>query len=104
MTPHQIAINHTELIDQVIDDFNFERVHIAMTALDWQWQTTESNGMAIPSIARLKAMARVLLNGSVKSGTTGSGGLEARYVASEGNAPEYFILKFVVAEACTWDD
>jgi hypothetical protein len=92
------------LIDQIIDEFNFERVLIAMTALDWHWQTTEGNGMAIPNIAKLKATARYLLTNAIKSDCTGTGGFEARYFKAEGNSPEYFTLKFVVSEACTWDD
>jgi hypothetical protein len=92
------------LIDEIIDDFNFEKVLVAMTALDWHWQTTEGNGMAIPNIAKLKATARYLLTNSIKQNCTGSGGFEARYFKAEGNSPEYFTLKFVVSEACTWDD
>lgn len=94
----------SELIDEIIDDFNFERVLIAMTALDWQWQTTKDDGMELPSISRLKATARYLLKESIKLGTTGSGGFEAKYFASEGNAPEYFVLKFVLTESRTWYD
>jgi len=92
------------MIDEVIDSFNFERVHIAMKALDWQWQTTEGNGLAVPSIPRLKAMARHLLMNAIKHKSTGSGGLEARYYPKVDDEPEYFRLQFVLCSAGTYDD
>ena len=92
------------MIDEVIDSFNFERVHIAMKALDWQWQTTEGNGLAVPSIPRLKAMARHLLMNAIKHKSTGSGGLEARYYPKVDDEPEYFRLAFVLCSTSSYDD
>jgi len=88
-----------KLIDNVIETFNFERVHIAMTALDWQWQTTEGNGHAIPSIIRLKAMARHLLREAINNKVVGSGGFEARYYPKVDDEDEYFQLRFTLAES-----
>jgi len=88
-----------KLIDGVIDTFNFERVHIAMTALDWQWQTTNGNGYELPSIAKLKAMARGLLRQSIKNKVVGSGGFEARYYPKVDDQDEYFQLRFTLAES-----
>jgi uncharacterized protein (UPF0128 family) len=88
-----------KLIDDVIETFNFERVHIAMTALDWQWQTTNGNGYELPSIARLKAMARVLLRESINNKCVGSGGFEARYYPKVDDEDEYFQLRFTLAES-----
>jgi len=87
------------LIDDVINTFDFQRVYIAMTAVDWQWQTTEGNGHAVPSIARLKAMARHLLRESIKNTVVGSGGFEARYYAKDKDQDEYFQLRFTLAES-----
>lgn len=86
-------------INDLIEDFNFERVHIAMTALDWQWQQTAGNGHAVPSISKLKGMAKHLLRESISHKVVGSGGLLARYHPKVDDEPEYFSLQFVVAQA-----
>jgi hypothetical protein len=95
---------HESMIDTIIDEFNFERVHIAMTALDWQWKTTEGNGYAVPTMPKLKAMARRLLNESIKEKVVGSGGFVATYHAEDKDEIEYFQLKFVLAQEDSYDD
>lgn len=87
------------LIEDVIDAFNFETVHVAMTALDWQWQTTAGNGHEVPSITRLKAMARHLLRESINNKVVASGGFEARYFPKVDDEPEQFTLQFILASA-----
>ena len=87
------------LIEDVIDAFNFEKVHIAMTALDWQWQTTTGNGHELPSITRLKALARHLLRESINNKVVASGGFEARYFPKVDDEPEQFTLQFILASA-----
>ena len=87
------------LIDSVIDSFDFQRVHIAMTAVDWQWQTTEGNGHAVPSVARLKAMARHLLREAINNKVVGSGGFEARYLPKVDDEDECFQLRFILSES-----
>ena len=99
MTPDQ-----KEMIDEIIDKFNFEKVLIAMTALDWQWQTTAGNGYSLPTLQRLKAMARFLLNESIKETCVGSGGLEARYHTKDNSDSEYFELKFILCHEDSYDD
>jgi len=86
-----------QLINQVIKTFNFERVHITMKALDWQWLTTEGNGHAVPSIAKLKATAKILLREAINHKVVCSGGFVARYHPAVDDEPEMFSLKFVVA-------
>lgn len=85
-------------INDLIDAFDFQRVYIAMAALDWQWQTTEGNGHAVPSIARMKGMARHLLRESIKNKVVGSGGFVARYHPKVDDDPEYFSLQFMLTE------
>ena len=96
--------DHEAMIDEIIDKFNFEKVHIAMTALDWKWKPTVSNTPAVPSISRLKEMARHLLRESIKHKVVGSGGFEAKYVPKVDNDPEYLHLKFILCEADSYDD
>ena len=86
-------------INALIDGFDFERVHTAMTAVDWQWMSTSGNGHEVPSIARLKAMARHLLRESIKNKVVGSGGFHARYYPKVDDEAEYFQLRFVLCES-----
>ena len=96
---------HEEMIQEVIDDFLFERVHCAMTAIGWQWQTTEGNGFAVPTVARLKAMACSLLRDAIKNKYVASGGLHALYHPADDTGREWFQLKFILCEAdnCSYD-
>lgn len=100
-TKHQL-----DLINDVIQEFEFEKVHIAMTALDWKWimpnDTITNQSMAVPTIARLKQSATQVLISSIESGFAASGGFVARY--SNPGEPESFTLSFVVAEHDTWND
>ena len=97
---------HEELIMEVIEAFDFIKVHAAMTAIDWRWQTTNGNGLEIPSIPRLKAAASCLMREAIKVskelgdyGSIGSGGFQARYYPATDKDQEYFHLTFVLAEA-----
>jgi hypothetical protein len=63
-------------IDYILDTFNFDRVHVAMLALDWQWRHPD----AVPTIARLKQRAKFLLDSAYKEKITiATGGLQATY-------------------------
>jgi hypothetical protein len=95
---------HKLMIDEIIDSFNFEKVHIAMTALDWQWHITKDSGYAVPTLARLKAMARHLLEESIKETVVGSCGFEAKYHPKDNSDSEYFELKFILCHEDSYDD
>lgn len=56
-----------------MDEFEFQKVHFAMMALDWKWHDSEAG---IPSIPELRKLARRLLL-EVKT-ETGSGGFYAK--------------------------
>jgi len=63
-------------IDYILETFNFDRVHVAMTALDWQW----TDPREVPTIARLKKRAKILLDTAYKEKITiATGGLQATY-------------------------
>jgi len=63
-------------IDYILETFNFERVHVTMTALDWWW----TDPKAVPTIARLKKRAQILLETAYKEQITiCTGGLQATY-------------------------
>lgn len=84
------------IIDDVIEKFNFEKVHVTMVALDWAWQTTEGNGLAVPSVAKLKARARYLLREAINHKCVATGGFVARYLPKVDDEPEQFTLQFMV--------
>jgi uncharacterized protein (UPF0128 family) len=84
------------IIDDVIEKFNFEKVHVVMVALDWVWQTTEGDGLAVPSVARLKARARHLLREAINHKHVATGGFVARYFPKVDDEPEQFTLQFIL--------
>jgi hypothetical protein len=64
------------MIDEILDEFNFEKVHKVMVALDWQYHNTDG----VPTIGDLRRMARSLLKQVVESKNlryTASGGFVA---------------------------
>ena len=113
-TKHQLS-----LIDDVIHEFDFEKVHIAMTALDWKWaipvtSLDETIKLEVPTLVRLKEFARWQLTFSIQTRSCSSGGFKAEYFPAKteettecGTAikqyaePEYFILTFELTSACS---
>ena len=53
-----------KMIDEIMDEFNFARVHKAMVALDWKWASSKSY---IPSMDDLRETAERLLRGAAES-------------------------------------
>lgn len=45
------------MIDYILDHFDFEKVHRAMVALDWEWASCDG----VPEISDLRRCARRLL-------------------------------------------
>lgn len=88
----------------IMERFDFNRVHIAMQALNWGWR-----GDGVPSIPQLKATAQQLLDYAIlgydgldaearKFGyTTATGGFEAR-VETFTKAPPRLSLIFAVED------
>lgn len=64
------------MIDEILDEFDFEKVHRVMVALDWRYNGHEQ----VPSIGDLRRTARSLLKQVVESKglhSVGTGGLTA---------------------------
>ena len=51
--------NHIETIMDIVDNFDYERVHKVMVSLDWQWSTEEGN--RVPHINQLRKTSRKML-------------------------------------------
>ena len=93
------------LIDEIIDSFSFEKVHIAMQALDWKW-ADQTGHLEVPGIKKLKTSARRLLRSACIDGGShycASGGLEAKYWPSVDGEGEGFSLRFILTEAASDD-
>lgn len=55
-THEQFEAARKEAIQEILDGFDFERVHKVMTFLNWQWIA-----YGVPSIERMKLVAKDLL-------------------------------------------
>lgn len=81
------------MVDNIMDWFDFDRVHKTMVALDWQWFTADDG---IPSTSELRKLARELLwlvleNEHDDKYTIAAGGFQASY------ENEVLSLKFIVS-------
>jgi hypothetical protein len=77
---HELSKEMRELVDEITDEFQFEKVHQTMKALDWKWSGVDG----VPSIGDLRRMARELLQELLRNDRyhlTGTGGLFAYRIA-----------------------
>lgn len=93
-------------IENIIENFDFDKVHKVMTFLNWGWATVEEGG--IPSIGKLIIHSQKYLSDvfdmctrTKKDYYTGTGGffVEAQY-NNEENCCDYLKLRF---ELDSWD-
>jgi hypothetical protein len=91
-----------ELIDEIMDWFDFEQVHKVMTALDWKWGDAES----VPTMPELRKQARELMktaliglsnNFEEKNYSAATGGFEVTAFLEEDDV-RILDLKFIVSE------
>ena len=114
----QYSKTKQELINEVLDNFDFEKVHKVMTFLEWKWFSYSESTIEVPSIAKLVRTAQQYLEmayaGLEKiehnehSYMVGSGGFEAqakRYPACLDKPDVLLTLTFNLAsfEAATYD-
>lgn len=78
-------------IARILGEFNFERVHRAMLAIDWRWYVHADRGFVVPSIERLRACATDLLRMVARESSVGTGGFEA-HCCAEGSLTLAFTL------------
>jgi hypothetical protein len=89
-----------ELVDKILDEFDFETVKKTMDALEWPYYDSPDETV---SIGELRRMARMLLDEVYDKPpspeyTIGCGGFEAFRHMSVGDPTKYLSLKFVVTE------
>ena len=104
--PIKEQVTISDMIDEIINDFNWERVEQTMHALKWSWVDT-----GIPTIDQMKLQAVRLLEGAVKARfgssfdedwregiTYSTGGFEAEvYCNEQKDEITHMHLRFVVS-------
>ena len=99
-----------QMIDAVMDEFDFEKVHRVMNFLEWKW-INERKDLEVPSIAQLKQAARRLLRESYRCwnkfgyshAIAGSGGFRAAFYEAGEDGDANFQLMFAVDEQHSHD-
>lgn len=95
-----ISDDYQHQIRYVINQFDFQKVHTAMTALDWTWWDTKPD---VPSISRMQETTKGLLEEAFKLNSpcdtyVSSGGFKAE-VFSLNNGTKRCSLSFIVEES-----
>ena len=110
MNPTQDKDPVNKMIDDIIDEFDFNKVWTTMEYLGWRW-----GGQGVPTIKALIEEAKRLLKGAAKSRltdfkdeywemgiTNGTGGFQAKAYCNEDKTEIIALdLKFVLTE---WDE
>ena len=84
-------------IQDIMEDFDFQKVHDVMTYLDWKWAMSKHG---VPTIDELKNEAnRLLIDACVEKNCVSTGGFRAVYEeCSPGDPDPYIGLEFIVEE------
>jgi len=88
-----ISEKDKKAIDEIMDWFDFQKVHDCMTALNWKWAMY--NGYRVPIVPELRSKAREVLYSCCKNNSSqfSTGGFVA--TRHEGGVID---LSFVVAQ------
>lgn len=109
MTDITITESVMDDIEDILDNFDFERVHKVMVALDWRWVDLYVDKTEIPDMHRLRKTARGLLKQAYKISVRDSHLEDTMVVASGGfvarcnnqQNPPWFRLAFEVESNST---
>lgn len=101
-------------VDELLEDFDFVKVHETMVKLDWRWYRPGEEGTRVPSLDEVKASGKKLLQETAESAAMskgeyviGTGGFRAEakyYKKKEGLREKSFLwvrLAFILEE---WDN
>ena len=90
-----------EKIDEVLEEFDFDKVHEVMNFLKWKW-VDNNDSMSIPSHYRIIEEAKSLLYSCKKEKdnivTIATGGFMAHKDKDE-NGESYYSLSFIICES-----
>lgn len=84
-------------IQDIMEDFDFQKVHDVMEKLDWKWAMSK-NG--VPTIDEMKHEAkRLLIDACIERTCVSTGGFRAVYEeCSQGDPDPYIGLEFIVED------
>ena len=85
-------------IQDIMRDFDFQKVHDVMEQLDWKWATI--SGYGVPTIDEMKYEAnRLLIDACIERTCVSTGGFRAVYdECGQGDPDPYIGLEFIVEE------
>lgn len=92
-------ISKQDLIDEILDQFDFDKVKQVMDALQWEWSM--GSGSRVPEIPEMRKTARRLLKEVVEKppyNYSATGGFHV-----EKDADGFLELRFEVTAWNTWD-
>lgn len=99
--PCPVPENYKDLIQPVLNQFNFEKVHTMMNAANWQWIDAQ-NGSGIPSVDEMKRKAKDLLTHVVHNERyfySAQGGFAAERINESNHMDSGLILQFIAAQS-----
>lgn len=89
-------------IEDIMRNFDFEKVHDVMQYLDWHWVK-----VGVPTVEDIKAEAkRLLVDACYEKTTVACGGLRATYEATPGSeeGDEFIQLEFILTDCEGFDE
>jgi len=88
-------MTHQEKIDSIMDWFDFDKVALAMQALNWEWADAVE---CVPSEGEIREHGRQRLKEAIERGMSSTGGFKAIY--KDG----VLSLEFILADGETGDE
>lgn len=96
-------IEYQDDIDDLIDNFDFDKVETVMQALDWKWSNGDKT-LSVPTIPRMRKTARNILREAAKMAiqtkqgySVATGGFFAHvYEPKEGETKLYMRIHFEI--------
>ena len=85
-------------IDEIMDWFDFDKVHKVMTLLNWEWSKT--NG--VPAVGDMRAAVRGHLKEAAKQGFCSTGGFSALRIDGNEDGKDWVKMKLSF-EVASWD-
>jgi hypothetical protein len=95
-----------EMRDNIMDEFDFVKVHAVMEALEWGWATGNGFDTVVPEVSDIRKEARNLMNDVIdryiETGNdwcgVSTGGLDVELVVNKDDGLPDLTLKFVVED------
>jgi hypothetical protein len=77
-------MNRQEQIDDIMDHFDFEKVHKAMVALEWVWHNSSTGRSEVPERWEIRKRARTLLHNAMDVAEKASRPMKGGWIVGTG--------------------